>query len=387
VLDQVSDVIAPDRRTELAAEYAQMLGECLRAKETLVWPASGEYSSSLVLKGLLRTIGMQGGAAIPLGHPGRSQTALLMLWPETPELHAVVEEIEGLGLILGSLFASLTPDALRPRLTSLNWKKTLGIVVGLAAMVAISLLPYPYRLQVKAQVEPIELRYVVAGFDAIVSDVLVEPGDRLEQNEQLALLDGREIALELAAVVADSAKAMKLRDNHLVSGSIAAAQIALLEYQQLIEREELLRERLTRLVLVSPIAGVLLSGDLKRQIGGPVSKGQALFEIAPLERVLVTLGIPDEEISHVREGAAIEVRFDSFPDQVWQGSIKKLSPQTEAMDGQNLFLASSEFTNPDTLLQPGMSGRASISCGRQSLLWIYFHKPWYALLRLLDSLG
>ena len=45
----------------------------------------------------------------------------------------------------------------------------------------------------------------------------------------------------------------------------------------------------------------------------------------------------------------------------------------------------SEIENRDGLLLPGMQGYASVYCGKRSLVWIYFHKPWYALRRLLVS--
>ena len=202
----------------------------------------------------------------------------------------------------------------------------------------------------------------------------------------LANLDGREIALELASLDADSTKALKMRDNHHVQGDVAAAQIAQLEYQRLQERAALLTMRQSQLDIISPADGIVLSGDIKRRTGGPVSRGQVLFEIAPLDPVLVQMGISDEDIGHVREGQEVTVRFDAFPGRAWAGSVEKVSPASQLIDGRNLFTATFELDNKDGALQPGMRGDGSIQVNQRSPAWIYFHKPVQSLMRLLRSL-
>ena len=53
---------------------------------------------------------------------------------------------------------------------------------------------------------------------------------------------------------------------------------------------------LARAKLVAPFASVIVSGDLSQSIGRPVSRGDTLFEIAPLDRYRVTLVVPDTDI-------------------------------------------------------------------------------------------
>jgi len=227
---------------------------------------------------------------------------------------------------------------------------------------------------------------VVARFDGLLQKVFVEPGDRVKQDMELAVLDGRELELELRSIRADSAKSLKTRDNYMASANVAAAQIALFEHKRLKEREALLLGRQQQLSLKSPFSGIVLSGDLKQSVGGPVAKGEVLFEVAPLEQILLQLPVADEDIAYVQKGQNVTVRFDAFPGKKWTGTVARIAPQSALVQNENVFLVSFEIANRNGLLLPGMQGYASVSCGKRSLAWIYFHKPWYALRRLLASL-
>jgi RND family efflux transporter MFP subunit len=266
------------------------------------------------------------------------------------------------------------------------WKKRAAGVLAAVLLTLFALYPAQFKLHPDCQVVPVQINYVAPRFDGLLQKVFVEPGDRVSEGEQLAALDGRELEMELRSVQADSAKALKQRDNHLANGNVAAAQIGLLEYKRLQERAKLLRMRKEQLALSSPVDGIVLSGDLKKAEGSPVSKGQVLFELAPLTTILIALAVADADIAHVQEKNPVTVRFDAFPGRNWQGEIDHISPKSALLQGQNVFVVTFELDNGDNLLQPGMRGQASVQCGRRSLLWIYFHKPWYALVRLFNSL-
>jgi multidrug resistance efflux pump len=61
----------------------------------------------------------------------------------------------------------------------------------------------------------------------------------------------------------------------------------------------------------SPIDGVVISGDLKRAEGAPVAIGQTLYEIAPLDRMVAEVAIPDDEISRVRLAQSVTINLDA----------------------------------------------------------------------------
>ena len=393
-LKSVSDVVKVDPRTSQARLFINVMQDCLQHTKSIAWSSLQTESmndESLLVKELVQQNGMQQGFATVL--PGVSGKAIILalLWSDTETRKNQIEDFKRVAPLLGMMLQTLLSSDSGPSSEPLKSKRlTLKRVTAVSVLTFILALftfyPVPFNLHADCQVVPVQIRYIVSQFDGLLNNVLVEPGDMVKQNDQLALLDGRELELELRSIEADSAKALKVRDNHVASGNVAAAQIDYLEYQRLQERAELLHIRQQQLNLVSPVDGIVLSGDLKRAIGGPVSKGQALFEVAPLETVVIELAIADDDISHVKEKAPVIAHFNAFPGRDWRGTISHIAPKSELFQGQNSFIVSFQIINSDNLLQPGMQGQASVDSGRKSLLWIYFHKPWYALVRMLHSL-
>lgn len=391
-LRSITDVVKIDSRTEQSRLYLKVAQECLCQKQTLIWPGNSdqaETNTSLVLKELLRDTKMSAGAGIYLPGSGTTGAVMVLLW-EKRTIPAAVEELSGLRNIIGpavyTLFTEKTqksPDS--PR-SSFPFKKGLSLLLGTILLVTLSMIQVPYKLQPQCWVEPLDVRFVVARFDGLLKDVLVEPGQHVENGESLAALDGREIQLELSSLAADIGKASKVHDSHMALGDVAMAQMASLERQRLTERQTLLAERLEKLQIYSPVEGIVLSSDLRKQKGGPVSRGQVLFEIAPLETVTLEMGIAQENVSFLQRGLPVKVTFEAYPQRVWTGEIERIGPKSQLRQGKSIFIASFDLMNNEGLLQPGMQGQAIVKTERKSLAWIYFHKPWYALRRALFSI-
>ena len=315
---------------------------------------------------------------------------IVLLWSETLDCVDAIQEVMETSVLLGMFLRSFSGKGRGANLASVAEKSPINSKIIATAifliLCGIAFFPKQFVLHPTAIVKPVQVRYVVARFDGLLHKVFVEPGDRVQKETELALLDGRELELELRSVHADSAKSAKTRDNYMASGRVAEAQIALFEYKRLQERESLLLGRQQQLSLQSPFDGIVLSGDLKQSEGGPVAKGEVLFEVASLDRVLLQLLVADEDISYVQEGTQVDVYFDAFSGTEWNGTVARIAPQSELVQSENVFPVSFQVENRDGLLLPGMQGYASLYCGKKSMIWIYFHKPWYALRRLLTSL-
>ena len=150
------------------------------------------------------------------------------------------------------------------------------------------------------------------------------------------------------------------------------------------QKRQLLESRIENLDIKSPTAGIVVSGDLERTEGAPVTAGQALYEIAPLDRMIVEVEIHDEDIANVEVGQKVAVKLDAFPGTVWNGKIDKIHPRSEIRDSKNVFIAE-VVARPRTAksLRPGMKGTATITTASHTLLWILFHKAWYTGLKWL----
>jgi RND family efflux transporter MFP subunit len=243
-------------------------------------------------------------------------------------------------------------------------------------------LPVVHRVDCQCRLEPVLRRYIAAPYEGVLEKALVQPGDLVAADDVLAQLDGREIRWELAGLRADRDQAAKKRDTALAAQRFAEAQLAKLEMDRLEQKIRVLEHRQEHLAVKCPLEGIVISGDLERTQGAPVTLGQRLFEVAPLDEMVVEVAVPQDEIAYVARGMEVTVRLDAYPHEPLRGTIHQIRPRAQVLDEQNVFVAEVSIDNTDRRLRPGMTGRVHIEAGRRSLGWVWLHKPWESLLRL-----
>jgi multidrug resistance efflux pump len=240
---------------------------------------------------------------------------------------------------------------------------------------AILLIPVDYRVQCDLELQPVSRRFVAAPFAAPLEECFVEPGDIVQKNELLARLDGRELKWELAGIRADVGKARKEYNTHLSDQEFGLAAIARHELERLENRASLLAVREETLEIRSPMTGVVVAGDLRDTEGVPLETGQSLFEVAPLDRMVVEIEIPEEDVRHVSSNMNLTFHLNAMPGDTFEAQVLRIHPRGELRDQDNVFVAEAELDNNSTTLRPGMKGVAKISTGARSIGWNLFHKP------------
>lgn len=101
--------------------------------------------------------------------------------------------------------------------------------------------------------------------------------------------------------------------------------------------------------------------------------GQNLFEVGPLEQMLVEVHIPESEIQHAQPGMNVTFEFDAFPFETFEGEIERIHPRAEVLDTESVFVAEVSLENASGQLRPGLKGRARIQGERHPLGWNLFH--------------
>lgn len=250
------------------------------------------------------------------------------------------------------------------------------LALGAVLLAAGMAWPIPYRVAARCEVQPVVRRYVAAPFDGILQETFVQPGDVVSRGQRLARMDDREIRWELAGLEAERARAEKQRDAAMAQHQTAAAQQAQLEMAQLDLRIQLLRNRADNLEIKSPIDGIVVSGDLRKAQGAPLTVGQSLFEIAPLSEMTVEVLIPQRELSHVQPGQEVRLEIDALPGTQFTGTLNRLAPRAEIRDEEVVFIGELALANDHGGLWPGMRGRAKITTAPHSVAWNYLHRPW-----------
>jgi multidrug efflux pump subunit AcrA (membrane-fusion protein) len=394
VLNSLTDVTRIDQRTEFVRCLQKALTECLVQGVMLsnrkLQTVPAEPSS------LFQELAGVGNAGLVIGIPlinasGKSTGAIILLWEEQAEPGKAILEIHKNALLAGAV-ALLQGRQLKKRLQPADSKPGLlsrpSVLTAIVVLFFLSgLIPVPFIIKADCVARPATIRYVVARFDSILKKVIVKPGDRVKAGTVLAELDGNELKLTLAALEADRNKAMKERDSFLAQGNTAAAQIAMLNVQRITGQIDLLNERRQNLHLISPVDGIVLTGDLKRIEGSPVTRGKSLFEVAPLDKMIIEISIAEDDITYIKPGMETRIRFNAFPRTNWHERISRIRPKSEIRFQQNVFIGELVFNNDTGLLRPGMRGNAAIRSGSRPLGWVLLHKPWYSLLRLFGFLS
>jgi len=245
-----------------------------------------------------------------------------------------------------------------------------------AALIATMFIPVPHRITSNLLIQPVEQRIVSASFDAVLNNVVVDPGDVVSKGDLLAEFDGRELQWQLDALRADEARAKKEKDLKVAERDTQGAQLSRLEMDRIGLEIDLLESRIRNLQVVSPIDGIVISGDIERQQGSLIQKGNAIFEIAPLDQVNAEISISVDDFRHVDAELPVEIFVDALPDLSWETNLGKIQPRAIVADADTVFISRVNLDNGNKLLRPGMKGEASIVKEQRPLGWILFHKAY-----------
>lgn len=249
--------------------------------------------------------------------------------------------------------------------------------IAVAVVAAAMFLPVPYKISAECELQPVVRRFVAAPYTGVFEKSLIKPGDTVAADQVLGRMEGREINIELASVAAETERSAKSHDVNMAAGKVAATQIDQLETERLALKQTLLDRRREHLHIKSPLAGIVISGDLQRSEGVPVTVGQVLYEVAPLEALVAELAIPDDSVAAVAAGRDVSVWLDAYPGTTWTGPLGRINPRSVVREHDNVFIGELRLENQGSLLRPGMKGHARIAAGSRPLGWVLLHKPWH----------
>jgi multidrug efflux pump subunit AcrA (membrane-fusion protein) len=371
-IEAVSQADVFDRNAELIQSYEETCTNALAqaAQNRLHTKAAAESSERLSRRVCL------------LFADGRGKTSAICVLdgmpPTVTDRHEVLDLFEEtIGPIVATKLAALQGLPGRRLISDLAARIRSNRRLAWTAAVAVlatALFPVPYYVRCDCELQPVVRRHVAAPFDGVLQQSLCKPGDVVAAGQALGRLDAKELTWELASVKAERDRAIKSRDINASGAKTAAAQIDRLESLRLDERRKLLEHRLTHLEITSPLAGVVVSGDLDRAEGAPVKIGQTLYEVAPLNRMVVEAFIPEFDIDRIRLGQSVSISLDSLFGSARQGTISRIYPRAELHNADNVFVVEIVLENDEGLLRPGMKGRVAVQTDRSPFFWVATHR-------------
>lgn len=272
------------------------------------------------------------------------------------------------------------PLALRAAASSVkagSWlvgpRHTVWKLVGLllmALLVTVTFVRVEYRITSPMTIQPRERRVVSVPFESILVEVAegVRPGSKVVAGQVLARLDSNELELSRLDAQGQLAEAVVRADESLRAGKFAEAEQAGAQADQARARVDLLTRRIEQSVIRAPIDGTVLSGDPRDRVGSSVKLGDALFELATLDDMLVLARVDDRDIALVRAEQTGQVATKAFPARYLGFRVERIVPLSKPDEGRNAFEIRGSLDEAQDWMMPGMEGIAKFNTGRRTLL-------------------
>ncbi len=124
---------------------------------------------------------------------------------------------------------------------------------------------------------------------------------------------------------------------------------------------DVLDAQAARLTLVAPTAGRVLSRSIEP--GETVVPGAALLVIGDLDRLTLTVYVPEDRLGEVVVGESVSITVDSFPGEQFAGTVGRIADQAEftprnvqTVEGRKttVFAVDLALEPSDGRLKPGM---------------------------------
>lgn len=228
---------------------------------------------------------------------------------------------------------------------------------------------------------------VGSGLSGRIQQLKVQPGDRVQAGQVLALLD----APDAAAALSDLEKA-RVDERHKESAWRRSSALASTEslsqrekeaaeadwQQALAERRRAeLRVQALHLTLAapignglpikSPIAGIVMERNASPALEVQGGAGTPLFVIADPRRLAVMVDLPERLLGQVHRGDMLSVEAEAFPGQSFEAQVQQVGPVLDPNTRRVPLRAL--LRDPQARLMPEMFVRAWVQSRRAAEAW------------------
>lgn len=192
--------------------------------------------------------------------------------------------------------------------------------------------------------------------------MFVEEGDRVEQGQVLAQLDGQRLQLEMLSAKAnlDRVRSEYERYTDLAArGLVSESMFEGLKFDldALEASYELAQLNFDYSKIRAPISGVVSTREVK--LGQNLNVNGVVFRITDTSELVAYLQIPQAEIAKFSAGQTATVAVDAIPNTMYLATIARISPTIDVRNGT--FRATAFIDNRSSELAPGMFARFTIS--------------------------
>jgi RND family efflux transporter MFP subunit len=251
--------------------------------------------------------------------------------------------------------------------------KLIGLLLA-GLFVFLSMAEGDYRVSADAVLEGSVQRVMVAPINGYISEAHARAGDVVRQEQVLFRIDDRDLRLEYLKWSSQKEQIDRRYRDALAARNRSEVNIFKAQHDQAEAQLELLVEQIARTRVAAPFDGIVISGDLSQRLGSPVTRGEVLLNIAPLDAYRVVLRVDERRIADLEPGQVGQLILKALPQDQFAFVVEKITPVSEAMEGRNRFRVEAKLTEGMEVLRPGMEGSGKIMIERRSLQWIWTHE-------------
>jgi multidrug efflux pump subunit AcrA (membrane-fusion protein) len=260
-------------------------------------------------------------------------------------------------------------------------------------------------MRAKGTLQPVVKSDIFAPMPGEVEEVLKTNGEQVAEGEPLLKMRNPELLIKVQEVHGQLASALEnfsaiqhqLTQNRQrltelefsnLQGKFAEAQVTV---KYLRDQHKLLQERYDRLTVRSPIAGKVITWDVKKLLQNrPVETGQVLMTVAAENTDYeVELYMPERRIGHLRRARdrvkesdpkadlAVDFILMTDPGVSHEGTVVHVNPTAEPHEEHgNMVRIRVEPADEIEIPRPGATVTADVHCGRAPFLWAKLHEAW-----------
>lgn len=391
-------------------ELNQAMLEAVHQHTTLSWPQATRNAVRITLahQSLFKVQGLGGVVSVPLAHKGRvigvitcerSVTSdplavrvideVLRVAFEPQEIRWLEQLAEGLAPLLYLRYKLDRPLSERVRAKAIvlgyrlkdpSERRLRWSMLAAIFLLTVGLLwPMPYQVSATARLEGAVQRVLSAAQDGYLREVHVRPGDVVKAGQLLAELSDDELQTSRRARQAEVAQQENAFAEAFARGDRAQAAQAQAKLSEAKAQLGLVEQQLARVRLTAPFDGVVIQGDLRQQLGGPVKRGEALLTLAPGLDWRVILEVSESDVAQLERGQPASLRLAAMPGQPIALVLARVTPVAHSTaDGVRYEVEAWPAGKGAGLagLRPGLEGVAKVELPARPLLTRWVMRAW-----------
>ncbi len=268
-------------------------------------------------------------------------------------------------LAVGVLFGGIFGYKAFMRAMMMKYMFSGGVPPVVVSAVKAESLPWQPRIRAVGSIRAVRGVDVTTEIPGIVESVHFASGDdvrsgallvKLNTDTDRAQMQALQAGTELSRIIYE--RDQKQLEVQAVSQAVVDADAAELKNRraQLAQQKALTAKKFIR----APFSGRLGISTVTR--GQYVNPGEKIVTLQLLDAVYVDFYLPQQDLSRISVGQAVDVATDTYPGRIFAGKVTAINPKVEA-DSRNVQIQVA-VDNPKHELLPGMFAAVEVLAGQ-----------------------